>query len=101
MLAGLPGRFKEHSWLCPVCDEGRKDSCERRNLQVGPGVWIRKILSRYVMTARWLRSRFFAAAMFGLLGTLLLIHANRGGERGRVIAASMPDGAGVLDWGHG
>ena len=51
------------------------------------------------MTARWLRSRFFAAAMFGLLGTLLLIHANRSGERGRVIAASMPDGAGVPDAG--
>jgi hypothetical protein len=99
MLAGLPGRFKEHFWLCLVCDEGRKDSCERRNLQVGRGVWIEKILSRYVMTARWLRSRFFAAAMFGLLGTLLLIHANRSGERGRVIAASMPDGAGVPDEG--
>src|SRR6201996_3256215 len=42
MLAGLPERLKEHSWLCLVCDEGRKDSCERRNLQVGLGVWIEK-----------------------------------------------------------
>ena len=37
--------------------------------------------------------------MFGLLGTLLLIQANRSAERGRVIAASMPDGAAVPDGG--
>jgi hypothetical protein len=37
--------------------------------------------------------------MFGLLGTLLLIHANRSAERGSVIAASMPHGAGVPDTG--
>jgi hypothetical protein len=37
--------------------------------------------------------------MFGLLGTLLLIHGNRTAERGKVIAASMPHGAGVPDEG--
>jgi hypothetical protein len=51
------------------------------------------------MTARWLRSPFFAAAMFCLLGTLLLIHSHRRAERGSVIAASMADGAGVTDEG--
>jgi hypothetical protein len=51
------------------------------------------------MTARWLRSPFFAAAMFCLLGTLLLIHTHRRAERGRVIAASMAESADVTNGG--
>jgi hypothetical protein len=45
------------------------------------------------MTARWLRSRVFVAAMFCLLGTLLLIHAHPRPMRWSVIAASMANGA--------
>jgi hypothetical protein len=51
------------------------------------------IPSRCVMTVGWLRSRFFVAAMFFLLGTLLLFHTHNRSNRWSVIAASMPSGA--------
>jgi hypothetical protein len=51
------------------------------------------------MTVRWLRSRFFAAAVFCLLGTLLLFHTHNRTARWRVIAATMPNGTGVPDDG--
>ena len=42
------------------------------------------------MTARWLRSRLFAAAMFFLLGTLLLFHTREHRMRWKVLAANAP-----------
>jgi hypothetical protein len=51
------------------------------------------------MTARWLRSRSFAAAVFFLFGTLVVVYTQHQGLRGRVIAASMPDGPGMADSG--
>ncbi len=44
------------------------------------------------MTVSWLRSRFFVAGLFFLLGTLLLLHTHNRSGRWKVIAASMSNG---------
>src|ERR1700749_3063996 len=84
MLAGRPGRKKNIPGSASFVTKDARIHANAATCRWGAASGLEKILSRYVMTARWLRSPFFAAAMFGLLGTLLLIHANRSVERGRV-----------------